>query len=184
MLSGADLQYDRPFVVYLTSSAEADATAQEVVDMTTLRDERVAIASKFFSMVKVDGAEIGKDHPYAKWIGGKDLPRFVVFSAAGDRVGKVEGRVSPSKLYGMMKGAVAKDYVTNVDKVVKDYQKILTALDRLNVLKTTLDQKEARSDTKRDEREVAREREQLAKEEEELRLEEEKLLDFKRRNAA
>lgn len=183
MLSAADRQYDRPILVYLTSSSDKDRTSQDVIEQTTLKDERVSISSKFFTMVQADGQQITKDHPYHRWLGGNKLPRFVAFTSDGVRTGKIEGRASPSKLYGLMKKTVAKDFVVNVDRTVKDYQKILTAIDRLSVLKSALDMKESRSDSKRDQKKISKERDELAQEEEELREQEEKLLDFKRRKA-
>ncbi|MFH0945341.1 MAG: hypothetical protein V2A76_09110 [Planctomycetota bacterium] len=184
MLNKADLQFERPLLVYLTSSHENEQQAQNVVESTTLKDERVSIASKFFTMVRDDGDQITKDHPYYKWIGGQDLPRFVVFTADGDKVGKIEGRASPSKLYDLMKKAITKDYVVNLDRTIKDYQKILTSLDRLSVLKSALSSKEGRTKSKSEQSKIEREKEALAKEEEELRAREEDLLKIKKRDTA
>jgi len=184
MLNKSDLQFDRPLLVYLTSSGEDEVKAQDVIEKTTLKDERIAISSKFFTMVKDDGKAITKDHPYYQWIGGRDLPRFVVFTRSGDRVGKLEGRASPSKLYGLMKKAIMKDYVVNLDRTIKDYQKILTSLDRLSVLKSALTAKEARTNNKRDQQKLEQEKEALAKEEEDLKKQEEEILDLKKRDTA
>ena len=184
MLTKTDLQHERPLLVYLTSSGEKEQQAQDVLEGTSLKDERVSIASKFFTMVRDDGDQITKDHPYYRWIGGRELPRFVVFTSGGDKVGKLEGRASPSKLYGLMKKAIAKDYVVNLDRTIKDYQKILTSLDRLSVLKSSLSSKEGRTNNQNEQRKIERKKAALAKEEEELRAREEKLLAFKKRDTA
>jgi hypothetical protein len=184
MLRPSDQQTEKPFVVYLTSSDEKDQTSQDVIEQTTLKDERVSIASKLFTMIKDDGEMITRDHPYARWVYGRELPRFVAFCSNGDPVGKLEGRASPSKLYGLMKKTASRDYIINVDRMVKDYQKILTSLDKLSVLQSALDQKESGDNTSAEKRKIEKERDELAKEEEELRQLEEKLLTFKRRNAS
>lgn len=184
MLTPADHQYERPILVYLTSNDEDVRSAQDVVEGTTLKDERISIASKFFTMVRDDGDQITNGHPFDRWIGGNELPRFVVFTSTGERVGKLEGRASPSKLYGLMKRAVRQEYVVNLDRTIKDYQKILTDLDRLSVLKTTLEAKEARDVSPREQRKIEKEKEELAKEEEQLRTREEELLKFERRKTA
>ena len=184
MLNRADQQFERPILVYLTSSTDEARTSQDVVEGTTLKDERVAIASKLFTMVRDNGDQITRDHPFHRWIGGNQLPRFVVFTSDGQKVGKLEGRASPSKLYGLMKKAAVKEYVVNLDRTIKDYQKILTALDRLSVLQSSLVSKEGRDVNQREQKQIEKKRAELAKEEEQLRVREDELLKFKKRNAA
>lgn len=174
---------DKPFVVYLTSSDPKALRMQEVVEGTTLMDERIAIGAKAFTMVRGDGDLLSEDHPFHRYLGGKSYPRFVVFSADGTQVGRLEGQVSPSKLFGTMKKAFKRDYVGNLDRIVKDYQKVLTQLDTIDTQKQAIAEKEARAQTARDKKELARKKEEIAKEEEAVREAEEKVLDFKRRVA-
>ncbi len=183
MLRADDAQEAKPILVYLTSSDEKDLVAQDVIDQTTMKDERVSLASKMFTMVKADGNQISSDHPFAKWIGGKDLPRIVLFSSVGEEVGKLEGRASPSKLFALMKKAAARDFKTNVDRFVKDYQKILTELDKISALQQAAATKEARDISASEQRKLEKKKQELAKNEEELRALEEKLLEFERRTA-
>jgi len=184
MLRPGDAQAEKPILVYLTSSDPDDQVAQDVIEQTTLKDERVSLASKMFTMVKADGYTISKDHPYARFIGGKKLPRFVLFSSNGTKVGKLEGKASPSKLFALMKKTGKRDYKTNVDTFVKDYQKVLTALDKLDTLKQAVAAKEARDITKAEKRKLEKKQEEIAKEEEDIRAVEQKLLTFRRKNAA
>ena len=67
---------------------------------------------------------------------------------------------------------------------VKDFQKLLTELDKLDVLRQSVDQKELRAKTKKDKKDIEKKRDQIAKDEEELREAEEKLFDIKRRKKA
>lgn len=184
MLRPGDAQAEKPILVYLTSSDPDDQVAQDVIDSTTLKDERVSLASKLFTMVKVDGNSISEDHPYHRFIGGRKLPRLVLFTSAGDRIGKLEGKASPSKLFSLMKKTAKRDFKMNVDNFVKDYQKILTELDKLDTLKQAVAQKEARDITSTEKRKLEKKKEEITKDEEELRAVEEKLLDFRRRDAA
>lgn len=183
MLRAADAQAQMPILVYLTSSDPDDQVAQDVIDSTTLKDERVSLASKLFTMVKTDGSTITEDHPYHRFIGGRKLPRFVLFSSDGNEVGKLEGKASPSKLFSLMKKTARRDFKVNVDRFVKDYQKILTSLDKLDTLKQAVAQKEARDITSAEQRKLEKKKEEIAKEEEELRAVEEELLKFERRDA-
>lgn len=184
MLTPGDAQAEKPFLVYLTSTDEDDRVAQDVIESTTLKDERVSLASKLFTMVKADGQQITKDHPFYRWIGGRQTPRFILFTSAGDRVGKLEGRASPSKLYALMKKTAVRDFKVNVDRFVKDYQKVLTSLDKINTLKMALAQKESRKLTKAQSKDLEKKKTEIAADEEDLRAVEEKLLTFRRRNTA
>ncbi len=184
MLRPSEQQADKPFIVYLTSTNEKFRTAQDVVEKTTLRDERVAISAKFLTMIKGEGEAITKTHPYYQWIGGKDLPRIVVFSAAGEKIGKLEGRASPSKLFALMEKAVSRHYEIDLEKAIKDYQKILTEIDKLSVLKDALKEKQKDKLTASEKKKVEGEQAALDEKEKELLKEEEVLLNPKRKNAA
>lgn len=185
MLSAADRQNARPFVVYLTTSNEKFAVEQQNVEATALRDERVSLAAKLFTMVKADGDAVTRDHAFARHLRvGGDLPRFVVFNSKGEDVGSLGGTVSPSKLFQLMKKAATADYAVNVDTWVKDYQKVLTEIDKLETLKTALAEKETRAQTASAVREVAQKKELYAKQEEELKVREEKLANPKRKDVA
>jgi hypothetical protein len=182
MLTADDRQYERPFVVYLTSSEEKHRVEQENVDATALKDERVSLSARLFTMVKTDANAIGESHPFARFVGsGGNLPRLVAFSANGQEIGRLEGTVSPSKLFQLMKKTAIRDYVVNVDNFVKDYQKILTELDKLDTLRKALADKESRKKTAADEREIALKTETYDKQEAALKEKEEKLLAVKRK---
>ncbi len=186
MIKSCDREGDRPFVVYLTSSSEKNATNQALADNTVLRDERVMISAKLFTMVKADGDAIGPDHPFAQHIGGGALPRFVVFAADGTRLGKVEGRTSPGKVGDLMAKAIAKDFVNGdkFDAVIVAYQKVLTSIDKLEALKLALNQKDERDDSPAAKREIAKRRTQLDATETDLRAQEEKILQLQRKQAS
>jgi thioredoxin-related protein len=178
----ADRQANKPILIYLTTTNEKFAVEQQNVDATALMDERVGLSSKLFTMIKTDGDAITKSHPFAKNLGvGGDLPRFVVFSSKGQSVGSLEGTVSPSKLFQLMKKASAPEYVVNVDTWVKDYQKILTELDKLDNLQKALAEKESRAQTASAQKDVAQKKDLYAKQEEELKAREEKLANLKRK---
>ena len=164
----------KPFIVFLSSNENINE--QTVVEQTTLKDERVSLGSKFFTMLEAEGETITKTHPYYKWIGGRKLPRVIVFTNEGDRVGKLEGQPSPSKLYAIMKKAAAKSRIKNLDRKIKDYQKILTSLDKISTLKQALASKESRDDSRSAVKEIAKKRKAIEQDELELREAEEKIL--------
>jgi hypothetical protein len=183
ILKPEDRQHERPILVYLSSKSDAVQVEQDVIEKTTLMDERVQLAAKLFTMVKADGDAIDETHPYARLVGGRSLPRFVLYSASGERIGQYEGSASPGKLFALMKRAAERDYTLNVDDFVQDYQKILTALDKLQALTSALESKESRDETAKGKREIEKKRAQYEAEQEELKIAEEKLLQFERRVA-
>jgi len=170
------LETEKPFVVYLTSSDEDDKSSQDVVENTTFKDERIAITAKFFGMYKGTGELITKEHPYAPWLGGRKLPRIVVFNSSGDQIGKLEGRVSPSKLVALMAKAATKSGFKSLDSKIKEYQKFLTEIDKIETKKQALAVKEKNAETKARKEEIDKEKKELAEQEEILRKQEEEIL--------
>ena len=180
-LLGSQERYsDKPFMVYLTTAAEKRQKDLAVFEETTFKDERVAIATKAFSMVKGDGDKITDDHPFADLLDGKKLPRIVVFSATGERIAHAEGKVSPTKMLSLMKKGFKHDYSGNLDKTIKAFQKYLTKADTLKAKKDLLTSKEdgaSKSELRKLEKELA----ELAETEEELNEEKDRILAFDRR---
>jgi hypothetical protein len=152
-----------------------------LVETSVLKDESVALTMKMFRAIKISGEKITKDHPLADQLGGNKLPRLVFVSRDGNVVGKIEGRMAPNTLFALMKKAAAVDYLTNVDKMVKDAKTFLTSLDKiengLKALKTKEDSELRKSSklTPTVEAQFAKEREALLADQQKL-LEQEKPL--------
>ncbi len=128
----------RPVVVFLTSE-DPEAAGGMKLASGVLADERVAIGSKMFHVVKMDGDKISRDHVHAATLAGKALPRFVVLDGGtGKKVGSIEYRPTPSSLFALMKKAAAKAYKSDIEKVIKDYQKMLTELDKVEAKRNAL----------------------------------------------
>jgi hypothetical protein len=168
----------KPLIVYLESSHPDDMMKTAVVRRSVFGDEKVAIGSKMFNLVKVDASRIDKTHPHWNILKGRELPRFVVTDPTGKRVGSLEGRISPSGLYGLMKKAASKTYKTSPDRLVKGFQKLLTEMDKVEAAKQALATQRATSgkiSTGLQKKWDAKEAE-LEKQGEELAMEEKELL--------
>lgn len=168
----------KPTVVYVFSDLPEDAVETANLGGTLLTDERVALGLKLFNLVKVRGETITKTHPYASILGGRELPRMVVVGADGSRVGALEGNdATPSAMMGLMKRASAKAYKTPIETFIKDYQKVLTDLDKVEGAKKTLATKRATSGEVAKSKSLGwdREEQELAKQEGQI-LEREKVL--------
>ena len=187
LLTGLPDEYGesgKPLVVYLESSLPDDMIETAVVNQTVLPDEKIAIGMKMFNLVKMNGLKITKEHPYAKHLYGKELPRMVVVGADGKKIGTVEGKISPSKVFGLMKRASKQTYKTNIETFIKDYQKVLTDIDKVEAKKAALATRRQTSKniSKSKERMFAKEEEKITKEENEVLEREEKILKSRRRD--
>ncbi len=120
----------RPMMVLVYASA----SELKVLDGACGTDERVAIGAKAFQLVKVDAAKLPEGGELASSLGGRATPRYVFFDADGKKVATVDDKVSPSKVFEAMKRTAG----SSLDGFVKDYQKFLTALDKLESDKSTL----------------------------------------------
>jgi hypothetical protein len=119
-------------MLFITASDKKTMKLLAAIQQVTLRDERVALACKFFKKVRVTGDVIGRGHPLAKVIGGKKLPRIVLLTRDGTYHKKLEGKITASKLYKAMDKVVRKDSKGKLKKFVSEMRKILTALDSLD----------------------------------------------------
>ena len=174
----------RPRLIYLTTAADRLRSKMNVVEGTVLVDERVATAAKFFDCYQLDGDSIERDHPLYEKINGRQLPRFVAIGSDGKVHGKLEGKVSPSRLYSMLKGVADREYATGgMDRLVKKHRDMLNRLDRLTQKKQTLAAREKKSEG-RETREIRSLREQIRKEESSLAEFETELWDVDRRTAS
>ena len=174
--------FQKPVVVYLTGGEES---VSKVIDETVLAVEKVALGLKMFDTFKVEGSTIDENHPFADVLGGRQLPRMVVLSPDGERIGAQEAsEISASKLYTLMKRATKSAYKTNIDKYTKEYVKLLAVIDKIEGKKETLATRIANSadEHKAKQRKLDKEAEKLAKEEEEMLEREQELLAFVPRN--
>ena len=184
MMTGLPDEYaesGKPVIIYLESALEDDMVRTALITSTMERDEKVAIGMKMFNIVRMNGLKIGKDHPYAKILGGRKLPRMVVISPEGKKVGSVEGSISPSKLFSLMNRAASKVYKTPIGTFVKEYQKVLTEIDKVEAAKAILATRRATSaDAPRSRtRRFDQDEEKLVKLEQEIMNQEKELLAFK-----
>jgi len=120
----------RPLMV-LVYGSESDL---KVLEGACGADERVAIGSKAFQLVKVNAAKLPETGSLAASLGGKTTPRFIFFDEKGKKVAAVDEKVSPSKVFDAMKRTAG----GSIDGFVKEYAKFLTALDKFEGEKATL----------------------------------------------
>ena len=124
-----------------------------LVETTVLRDERIALATKFFTCIKVNGDNPPTKGPLAGLLTGKKLPRFVVISRDKSVIKKVEGRVKASTLFSAMKKVARVDYKTSLSSYVTKMRKLLNALDKLDqkekAYKIALEKGKARASEKK-----------------------------------
>lgn len=104
------------------------------------KDERVAIGAKAFHAVKIAADRIPAGAGAAEDLGGEAFPRVVVFDADGKVVGALEGNITPSRLFDLMGRAAG----AKLARFVKEYQKVLLAIDKVENAKEVLKLKKER----------------------------------------
>jgi len=157
----ADFKADgKPLLVYVTSSRDEDKIEMQNIEGSVLRDENISIGATMFRSIKLNGTKLSEGHPFWKVIGGKELPRVVIVDSAGKKVGSVEGKVSASKVFRLMKQASSKTYKTDLETIVKETKTILTEIDQIEAKRSALATKKDKSTNDRSA--------QWAKEEKEL----------------
>ena len=110
------------------------------------------------------------DERVTKLVGKRDIPTLAIFQSDGSKVGALQSRHSPSKVYAMMKRAVKGDYKgVSLDKTVKAEQKILNDIDKLDAARKALANAEKKKNlAPGKQRDIQKRREDLAKQEKEL----------------
>lgn len=135
-LAQAGGKYRRPVIVYLETKTVVTDEGGHSYDRSHFADERVAISSKLFGLVKVrEGSPLAK----SSFLAGGSAPRFVVFDSNGKKVGSVDGPPSASRLYGLMKQAVAASFPRPLEQFVREYRRLLDGIDAVEQKKETLE---------------------------------------------
>jgi hypothetical protein len=141
---------NQPLLVFL-STASADAARQlKNAEETVLHDEQVALSSRLFRAVRLDGDHVQKSHPHWATLGGSALPRAIVVDASGRRTGELEGNdLTANNVFKLMQRAAAKTYKSDLDRVVKELRAVLDDQDALEAKQTRLaEQKKTASGAK------------------------------------
>ena len=176
-----EFENGQPTLYFLTSADPEFMGEMKVARKSILADENVAIATKFFNCVEIDGDEFGTKHPLYEKLKGRSFPRFVVIDSQGAVKGKLEGKLGPKKLYKILKKGAQSDYKVKLDKVVKDYRKMLDELDKIDQQKKVLANKE-RNQGDKAARKIAKDRDALALREKKAAEKEVKLLGAELKN--
>jgi hypothetical protein len=141
---------EKPLLVFLTSGLEEDGQEMKNIE-AMLMDENVSIGATLFTQIKLDGAKFKEGSPYWKSIGGKELPRMLVFDTTGARIGSAEGKdCTSSKVFGLMKRGSAKTYKVDIETVVKETKSILTEIDQIEAKRKALETRKANSNAQKE----------------------------------
>ena len=153
----------------------------DIVNSTVLADERVATAAKFFKCVKLNGDDLSKSHDLYDELKGGKLPRMVVLSSEGKKVGSIEGKVSPTRLYSVLKKGAQSEFTVKLDSLVKQHRDLLNQIDKLDGRKKVLASKETRANGK-ETGDIRKLRREIELTESKLQKQEKSIFDVKRKD--
>lgn len=139
---------DKPFLVYVIDPAAAQEDVDKV-EKVVLKDDRIGLAAKAFTCVKMDVENAKADPIVSKQ--GKASPRLVVISADyKNALGFEKARLSAGSLYDGMKAAADKVLAKPLDTAVKEMRDLLVEMDKIYAERKTLTEKKQRLEEKGD----------------------------------
>jgi len=159
-----------PLFIYISTTDKRAERTTKYVERTVLKDERVALGCHFFRCIRLGSEKLKADHPLAKLVKGRSLPRIVLVPRDKSRPRVLEGRrIKASTLYGNMRRVSNKFCKTRLDKYVSGMRDILNELDKLDQKKKkhAADKKRGRADA-RDKQEIDQLEEMIEKAEAQL----------------
>jgi hypothetical protein len=159
----ASFRSDRqPLLVFLATESHDSARQLKNAEETVLRDEQVALGSRLFRAIRLDGDRVLKSHPQWATLGGAALPRVIVVDAAGRKTGAVEGNdLTASNVFKLMERAAAKTWKSDLGHVVKEFHSVLDDQDALEAKQGRLAE-EKKTATGAKLKEIAAEQQKLA----------------------
>lgn len=118
-----------PIVVYVCDEA-AGCEGFDKLEEVALKDEKVALGMKAFRRVKMHPDDVAAN-PVLK-SEGKDVPRLLFIEPISLKVTVLEQKDhKTSKIFSTMKAVAGKFWKENLDKLVGDHIKLLTAQDQI-----------------------------------------------------
>jgi hypothetical protein len=180
--SDGRLVAEKPMLVYVTAADDTDVFTRKLEDIS-LKDERVAIGSKFFRCVKISADSAAQDRLLKEH--GKSAPRLILVKRNYEVVGVIESKkLSPSRINKAMAKLAKEEYTNSFSTMLGKYAKLLNELDRLDDVRSKLAADSTRYNE--DPKKYAAKLKKLAKEQsafeksmEEWKAEEAKLLELK-----
>ncbi len=131
--SSGEGTWTKPLFVFLTTSQKSAKRVMAYVERTVFKDERIALGTKFFQCMRLNGDALTEGHPLYSLLKGRKLPRCVVVSRDRSMVKRLEGkRIKASTLFSAMKAVARKDYKSSFTSYVVKMRKLLFEIDKLD----------------------------------------------------
>jgi hypothetical protein len=127
--AGEDSEWDRPMMIYIPSDDPTDSITRKL-NSVVFKNEKVAIAAKFFETLKISRKHALDDRLLASH--ADPTPQIVFLRRDYTEHGALQKKqISASKLLKVMKALVREEYVNDFDAMLRGYGKLLDELDRL-----------------------------------------------------
>jgi hypothetical protein len=135
-------EWDRPMMIYIPSDDPTDAITRKL-EGVVFKNEKVAIAAKFFETLKISRKHALDDRLLASHT---DPTPQIVFLRRDytEHAALHKKQISASKLLKAMKSLVREEYVNDFDTLIRAYAKLLDELDRLESRREALEQQRKR----------------------------------------
>ena len=120
---------DKPMMIYIPSDDPTDSITRKL-NSVVFKNEKVAIAAKFFETLKISRKHALDDRLLASH--ADPTPQIVFLKRDfTEHAALRKKKISASRLLKTMKSLVRDEYVNDFDAMVRAYEKLLDELDRL-----------------------------------------------------
>ena len=125
-----------PMMIYIPTDDPKDASTAKL-EKVVFVDEKIAIGAKFFDAIKISSKDALDDRVLVKYA---PITPHIIFLKRDYTVHATLSRrdITASKLLKAMKSLVRVEYGTSFDKMIREYAKLLDALDLLEAKKQDL----------------------------------------------
>lgn len=173
----------KPIVVYISDSATSipQASGFDKIEEIVLTEDKIVIASKAFTFVRMSPDNVFKD-PVLKSIYGEKIKDIAVipsmiFISTDMKAKQLEGDdISVSKVWEEMKSQFKKHYKGDLEKISKDMIKVLSEFDKINNERKVLNSKINRASSPLEKKEIEKELKDLENREKNFIAEKNKII--------
>ena len=139
-----------PRPVLLLRDCDACVGKDDALLESSMEDEKILLASRWFHCVRVDKGVLKSSHPLNALFPDNNAPHMILYANDGSVVEGLGGRPSAKKLWSVMGKVLARDYTRPAEQALARLIGLLSRFDALDSRKDELnDQREKTEDARK-----------------------------------
>lgn len=138
-----------PRPVLLLRDCDTCAGKDDALLESSMEDEKILLASRWFHCVRVDKGVLKDNHPLNSLFPDNNAPHMILYSSDGSVSEGLGGKPSAKKLWGVMNKVLAKDYTRSAEQAMVKWIAILSRFDALDSRKGELKEQRERTENQK-----------------------------------